>query len=140
MTPSQRYQVRDHSNGAFAIIDTEHGKSDGYVASLCIGYIESRDTADLIAESLNKITPLYEAIGDLVTLPPTPPELRRWLDRQFKSLDGRTVTEIVSNPELQPNWFKNGLKAVENSSAIEIRAKNDEAWPKFFRAYGKVIK
>ena len=79
MTPSQRYQVREHSNGAFAIIDAEHGKNDGHVANLCIGYIDNRDTADLIVEALNKISPLYEAIAELVTLPETPPELKRWV-------------------------------------------------------------
>lgn len=130
MTPSQRYQVRDLAGGSFAIIDTQHGKSDGYVASLCIGYIESRDTADLIVEALNKISPVYEAIGELVTLPPTPPELRRWLDNQFKTSDGRTVTEIVSNPDLQPNWFHNALKATKKTAPIETKVDGEYfRWP-----------
>jgi hypothetical protein len=135
MTPAHRYRVREHSNGAFAIIDTEHGKNDGHVANLCIGYIDNRDTADLIVEALNKMSPIYEAIGELVTLPPTPPELQRFMNRL-----GQTATTVLGNPDSQPNWFKNGLKAVEKTSAIEIRAKNDEAWSKFFRAYGKVMK
>lgn len=123
MTPAQRYQVREHSNGAFAIIDTQHGKNDGQVANLCIGYIDNQDTADLIVESLNKMSPLYEAIGELVTLPPTPPELQRFMNGL-----GQTATTVLSDPDSQPNWFHNAMKAAKSGSSAVIKDGGELWW------------